>query len=223
MACAGYILSDLLAITYPQQIPWGLAVAEWRWLVGVYDWDTVLLANNTVATVRSPLHLCSGYFPCAMQVTGGGVVELSEAAQIICFSSAGCSSISIHAVAIMCKNNTKSSFLVQGSFLSMSRVSFVGCRSDADGGVVYAYDLAKISIRACNFTDVHSDGFGGAVAAVGSGLTMSDSLLHNCSSRSGGGAVWASTNQDCFSENRTTVAYLDISTSLFSMCKAGGA
>jgi hypothetical protein len=216
-------MSDLLAITFPQEIQWRSAAAGWRWLVWAFDWDTVLLGNNAVAVASSPLILCTGYLPCAMQLRGEGAVEVSGAAQIACPSSVGCSSISVHDVAFMCKRNNKSVFRMEGSFLSMSNASFVGCSSDTDGSVVQAYDLATVSIQACNFTDVRSGGFGGAVAAIGSNLSISESLMHNCSSRRGGGAVWASAYPDCFATNEAKNAFLRISSSLFSLCSTGGA
>jgi hypothetical protein len=190
--------------------------------VFVYDWDRVSLADNTTAFASSPLSLCTKYLPCALQVRGDGAVELSGDAQFVCLSSAGCSSISIYAVDFTCRDNSKSAFQMQGSVLTMFKASFVGCRSGTDGGVVQAYNLAEVMINACNFTNVHSGGFGGAVAAYGSSLSVIDSRLHNCSSRSGGGAVWVSAFPNCF---RTSQAnnntYLHIITSVFVRCSTG--
>jgi hypothetical protein len=189
----------------------------------VYDWDTVLLADNTTAFASIPLSLCTKYLPCALQVRGDGAVELSGDAQFVCLSSAGCSSISIYAVDFTCRNNSKSVFQMQGSVLTMFKASFVGCRSGTDGGVVQAYNLAEVVIQACNFTNVHSDGFGAAVAAYGSSLSVIDSRLHNCSSRSGGGAVWVSAFPDCFRMSQGKNTYLHIIRSVFVRCSTGTA
>ena len=124
--------------------------------------------------------------------------------------------------AFTCSNNVKSAFKIQGSRLTMSKVSFAGCRSETDGGVIQAYDLAEVVIEACNFTNVHSGGFGGAVAAHGSSLSISDSRLHNCSSSAGGGGVWVSAFQDCYGSNRTNNTYLHLSSSSFFLCSTGG-
>jgi hypothetical protein len=103
----------------------------------------------------------------------------------------------------------------------MSKVSFDGCRSETDGGVIQAYDLAEVVIEACNFTNVHSGGFGGAVAAHGSSLSIFESQMYNCSSSGGGGAVWVSAFQDCYGSNRTNNTYLHLLASSFSLCSTG--
>ena len=216
----------MLAFAQPNFVKWGPAAAGWRWFVFVYDWDTVFIADNATAFAYSPISLCTGYLPCELLVRGGsnGTLELSGNAQIQCLSSAGCSSISVQGFGLTCKNNTQSAFRVEGSALSALDVSFDGCRSDTDGGVIQAYDLAEVTIDGCNFTDVHSAGFGGAVAAYGANLSVSNSRLHNCTSLSGGGAVWASAFPDCFATAYWSQAYstrLYISASLFSLCNTG--
>ncbi len=189
----------------------------------VYDWDKVSLSDKTTTFISSQLSLCIKYLPCALQVWGDGALELSGNAQLACLASAGCSSISIYAVNFTCQNNSKSVFQMQGSNLNMFEASFVGCRSDTDGSVVQAYDLAEVIINACNFTNVHSDGFGGAVAAYGSSLSVIDSRLHNCSSSSGGGAVWVSAFPDCFRTSQANSTYLHIIRSVFVRCSTGTA
>ena len=192
----------------------------------VYDWDTVVLADSVTVFASSSLSLCTYNWPCALQLMGEadglGAVELSADAQLECLSSVGCTDISLHSIAFKCSNNVKSAFKIQGAGLSMSKASFADCFSETDGGVVQAYDLAKVVIDSCNFTNVHSGGFGGAVAAYGSSLFVSESRMHNCSSRGGGGAVWSSAFQDCYGSNRTNDTYLRVSSSLFSLCSTGG-
>ena len=218
------LLSDMLAFTSPNFVQWGPAAAGWRWLVFVYDWDTVFVADNGTAFAYSTTSLCTGHIPCTLQVRGGsnGTLELSVNAQVQCLSSAGCSSISIRGVGLICKNNTKSAFRMEGSTLSALDVSFDRCSSDTDGGVIQAYYLAEVTIDRCNFTNVHSDGFGGAVAVYGANLSISDSRLHNCTSFSGGGAVWASAFPDCFASAQAKSTHLYISASVFSLCNTGG-
>jgi hypothetical protein len=219
------ILHDMLAFTAPRHVPL-LGAASWRSLVFVYDWDTAVLADNVTVFASSTVSLCTDLWPCALQLMGEannpGVVVLYGEAQLECLSSVGCSGISLHSVAFTCSSNVKSAFKIQGSNLTMSKVSFAGCRSKTDGGVVQAYDLAKVVIEACNFTDVHSGGFGGAVALHGSSLSVSGSRWHNCSSSGGGGAVWASVFQDCYGSNRNNKTYLRLSSSSFILCSTGG-
>ena len=211
------------AVTYPQDNSFS-AAAGFRCLVFVFDWDTVVVPDNATASLSNEVNLCHGYLPCALWLTGENnvAVDVSENGQFLCLASAGCLQVSIRSMAFNCRNNTKSLLKMQGSVLIMSNGSFNGCQADSDGGVVQAYDMAKVDIEACRFKDVYSSGFGGAVAAHGSSLTISDSLLYNCSARSGGGAVWISAFQDCYGGNQTLDTQLRISSSIFSRCNSAG-
>ena len=192
-------------------------------MVYVYDWDTVLISDNV--TISEQLNLCSdGFAPCALQLRGDAQATINVLAngRFVCLSGAGCSQISVRSVVFACSSNIKSLFQMKDSSLSMWNVSLAGCQSDSDGGVVQAYYGAVVKIAACRFTDVYSNGFGGAVAAYGSNLSISDSLFHNCSSRSGGGAVWTSAFQDCYGSNGTQNTELYIIWSNFSRCSTSG-
>jgi hypothetical protein len=214
----------LLAITASRVIVWP-NTSFFGWLVFAYDWDSIILKNDTAALASNPLSLCFENMPCALQIRGekSAVVEISGQGQVACSISSGCSSISIYSVAFICSRNERSAFRMQGSSLNLRRVSFAGCSSNTDGGVVWAYDKANIFIDGCSFADLRSWGFGGAVAAHGSNLSVVDSHLRNCSSHLGGGAVWASAFPDCFNANETANSFLFISSSSFSLCTSGGA
>ena len=222
--CAG-VLEDLRGFTLPQDVNWAAPVAGWRWLQFVYDWDTITLNNNAAASFTSQLNLCAKHFPCSLQIRGQAheTVEVSRDGQLVCLSSAGCSRISIDSVAFSCRHNSQSIFKVQGSVLFMSNTSFSGCGSNTDGGVVQAFDMATVEIKNCTITDAYSSGFGGAIAAYGSNVSISGSSLHNCFAAKGGGAVWSAMYQSCYGSNQTFNTSLYISISVFSRCNTNGA
>ena len=218
-------LKDVLGITFPKDLFWSSTISlGWRWLLDVYDWDTIIVSNNFTALVSYELQLCTENFPCVLQVKGfGAKVEVSGSGQITCLSSLGCSQISVTTTSFVCSNNTKSVFKMQSSFLTLQNVSFTDCWSDNDGGVVQAYDMATVMIEAGIFLDIHSSGFGGVLSAYGSNLTIMASYFHNCSALGGGGAVWSSAFQDSYGSNQVRNNYLRITSSNFSLCTAGGA
>ena len=214
-----------MAITFPQEIPWPVATHGSRWLVFAYDWDHVLVSENTTAFVSGELSLCAEYTPCTLQVIGepGAVVGVSGNGQIVCLSSAGCSKILIQSLAFECSDTSKTLFVMQGTILDLSNVTVRDCKSDTDGGVVQAYNLAEVFIESCSFANILSSGFGGAIAAYGSNLSVSDSLFQNCSSHNGGGAIWSAAFQGCYGSTETQNTQLFISSSLFKMCSTRGA
>ena len=196
----------------------------WQWLIFVYDWDTIVVSKN-VTSFASKLDLCNDYIPCALHLRGEdhAIVEVAENGQLVCLSSAGCSQISIQSVFFACSNNTNSLLKVQGSLLNLFNTTFTSCQSETDGGVVQAYYMAEVNMDACHFRDIYSSGYGGAVAAYGSNLSISNSWFYNCSSRSGGGAVWSSAFQDCYGSNETHNTQLIIMSSMFFLCNTNGA
>jgi len=214
----------MVAVTFPQNIPFFTGYA-WGWLAFVFDWDTITILGNVTIQLSSNVYLCVDYLPCTLRLKGeaDGAVEVAGNGQLVCLSSADCSTITIQSVVFTCSNNTKSVFKMQGSTLTLSSSSFTGCQADSDGGLIQAYDTAEVDIIACHFADIRSDGFGGVVAAYGSNLSILDSWLHNCTSRSGGGAIWASAFKDCYGSNRTQNTQLRISSSLLSSCSTSGA
>jgi len=218
-------MQDLQSFTFPQEIAWGPAVAGWRWLVFAYDWDVVTLSDNVTVRASNALNLCTANFPCALKLWGGvySEMELFGDVQLACLSSAGCSSIYIHSVVFKCISTNRSALKIEGSLLGMFNASFVGCSANTDGGVIQAYALAEVVIESCNFTNVFSGGFGGAVASYGSSLYISNSVLHNCTSLRGGGAVWSSAFQGCYGSDVTNNTYLHIWSSVFSQCSTGSA
>ena len=218
-------MQDLLAFTLPQTVLWGSRLLGWRWLLFAYDWDTVIIPDNVTAFALDGLNLCTQYYPCTFLLRGGpyATVTVSGNGQFVCLSSAGCPQMTITSVTFICSNNTKSAMKMQGSVLMIANSSFEGCRSDTDGGVIQAYDSAQVLVEACQFVDIFSSGFGGAIAAYGSNLSILYSLIQNCSALRGGGAVWSAAFQDCYGSNKTQSTQLHISSSVFSQCSTAGA
>jgi hypothetical protein len=214
-------LGDLRAVA-PALDFFPAAAAGWGFLQHIYDWDTVVLDGNaTVRTLESELNLGTLNLPCVLQLKG--VMKFSGSGQFFCSSDFGCSRISFQSVSSLCWNNSKTVLKMQGSMLIMSNSSFAGCGSDTDGGVVQAYDLAEVVIDSCNFTDTFSSGFGGAVAAYGSNLSISRSFFQSCIASRGGGAVWSAVFQDCYGSNKIQNTNLLIIYSVFKSCCTGGA
>ena len=227
---SGGLIQDMLAIIFPQNIAPAFVGLGWPWLVYVFDWDLIALSDTATASLSAEINLCYEYFPCVLQLGGEphGTVEVFGNGRLLCLSSAGCTQISIRAVAFDCSSNNKSLFTMQGSALIVSNSSFTGCHTDSDGGVVQAYDMAKVDIEGCHFDHTYTTGFGGAVAAYGSNLSISASTFHNCSARNGGGALWIHAFQvcaPCYGESATTLTYntqLWITSSVFSHCTTPG-
>ena len=168
--------------------------------------------------------MCTGYVPCKLNVRGGNGAAVSTLGdvQLACLASRGCTGISISSVAVSCRNNSMSLFQMQNSALTLSKMSFVGCSSLTNGGVINAYDRSEVAIAGSNFSHVRSGRFGGAVAAFGSNLFISNSQFYNSSSISGGGAVWASAFPDCFDSKQIVKTNLHVAASRFNLCRSGG-
>ena len=203
------------------------APAGWpNWLLFVYDWDTITLSPNFTASVPVGVDLCSGFFPCSVYFKGEprGAVEFSGNGYFSCLANLGCSTIMIEFISFACHNrlNEISVFKVQGSTLIVTQSSFSSCRSDTDGGAIQSYELAEVMLQSCNFNDVHSSGFGGVVSAFGSNLSISNSVFSNCSSQSGGGAVWSSAFQGCYGSTQPSSTLLNIEKSQFHSCRSDG-
>lgn len=223
-------LQDLQAVSIPEDVPW--AAAGWpNWLLSVFDWDIITLnQTSTMQTVsiQAGVALCTSFFPCSVFIRGSlpqGNVEVSGSGSISCFSGNGCETIRIEGVSFVCNENRKDStpmFKIQGSTLDIFASSFIGCRSDTDGGLIQAYDLADVSIQSCHFHGILSRGFGGAVAAFGSNLKIVDSIFTNCLSNSGGGAVWASAYEGCYGSMTPYNTVLDINSTVFKECSTQG-
>ena len=59
----------MLALTPYRVVTWPPAIIGWGWLF-YYDWDEIILVLNVTDFILSELKLCTGFFPCDMQLTG---------------------------------------------------------------------------------------------------------------------------------------------------------
>ena len=125
---------------------------------------------------------------------------------------------------VTCQNriSQESVIGVQGSTLEISNSSINDCQSNADGGFIQSYDNAVVTVDSCNFSNLHSNGLGGAIASLGSNLSISHSSFSNCSSNGGGGAVWSSELQACFGSLQIYNTSLLIKSSKFIECSTRG-
>ena len=216
--------NDFLAVPAPRIVPWGSTDLEW--LLFVFDWDTISVLNSDISMLTFGLSLCTGVFPCFARLVGepGGSIELSGSGSLSCKKSSGCLGLSVYGMSLHCHDRASAEpvFLVQGTVLQVTNVTFSNCSSDTDGGVIQAFDLAEVVIQSSRFENVHSQGFGGAIAAFGSNLSISASQFSNCSSKSGGGCVWSAAFQGCYGSSLALSTNLEIHNTLFDRCSTEG-
>ena len=191
--------------------------------IDAYDWDTLLVSS---CVMQFKLDLCTGIFPCSLSVRGVGVSVMLQQGpgSFSCLRSSGCYGIVLENLHFTCLDdeNIAAILKVQGSLLTISNSTFIGCASTKDGSIVQSYDSAFVLIRNCIFQNVGSHGFGGAISAVGSHLQVFQSHFLNCSSSSGGGAIWASTYA-CYGTERSEMTTLLIDSCLFRECRSPAA
>ena len=172
-SCFSDSLSDFWILSLPQNISWPVDGSV-DIFVDVYDWDRMQLNKNVF--LHTNINLCYGFFPCAIFISGNdnAMMNRTKSASIFCLRL----------------------FEVEGSnFLSISS-SFSGCSSFSDGAFVQAYAQAQVQIEFSSFTNCRSMGYGGALSFVDSIAQLLNITIHNCSSESGGGGIWASFYHD---------------------------
>ena len=163
----------------------------------MYDWDVVIVSSEASAYLQSTFELCTGIFPCFLSVLGVNLGKVLRQGQgsLLCLSSSGCAGITLVNLQFSCTGSISAKPLiqVQGSTLTVSNSSFSSCFSMDDGSIIKSYDASVVYVTSSTFYNLRSDGFGGAISAVGSRVYLSTTKFINCTSSSGGGAVWVST------------------------------
>ncbi len=105
---------------------WGLAapsVVAWPagpgtdFLLEVYDWDTVALAQHAShregdgrsADLAVKIDLCTRFYPCTLSLSGAdglggghGALHQSGAGAIVCIASSGCTGLSVQSLDLLC-------------------------------------------------------------------------------------------------------------------------
>ncbi len=217
-------LNDLHILIHPKEEIWnksGLA-----WLLDVYDWDLVIVNREEAAQLPFGLRLCVKFFPCSMRIKGDpvGMIQRQRTGYFSCHSSDGCKMLRLENINLVCQNEvlSKSTFEVQGSYLTLVNSSFSGCKSNENGGVIQSYDRSDVVIDKSNFSDSQSSGFGGAVAAYGGSVHVFGSFFSDVHATRGGGAIWASAYQSCFGLSQFYDTILEIKASIFANCTTEG-
>ena len=181
---------DLLSVYFPNSIPWPVSAA---YFLDIYDWDTILLHGT--ASISIGIDLCSGIFPCALNVRGLGPASTLSivGGSVSCLVTNGCSTVRLGSLSITCSSAVaaESVFRMQGSSLVIQNSTVSGCSSVADGGFAFAYGMASVQISSCIFEDMHTTASGGVVKAAGSLVMIQESNFINCSAVGGGGVLWA--------------------------------
>jgi serine/threonine protein kinase len=215
---------DLYALLHPKEATWN--ISGQGWLVGIYDWDLVVVDAHVVAALSFGLNLCVGLFPCSMRIKGNpvGVIQRQKSGHMTCLASNGCQSLILEGVSIFCDGtqHQMSTFKIQGSNLTIFNSAFAGCVSSTDGSVIQSFDRSTVVINVSSFSDAHSAGFGGAIAAYGGSVNAFNSSFSNCSASGGGGAIWASAYQSIYGDSQYHDTVLEIKASIFANCSAGG-
>ncbi len=220
------LAQDLMAITSLNQVSWG---AGEGWLINVFDWDTILVDENTPAELSFNLDLCTGIRPCFAHIKGSkfGMIRQSGGGYISCLGSHHCTGLVLESVWIACKDIRTSNSVLKsvGSTISVINSSFSDCSSQTDGGAIQAYDRSQVQIMFSTFRNLHSYGRGGAVGIHKSDLNMTGCNFYNTSSDKGGGGVWASF-QETYGAQETAELSIRILNSQFRKCTSksfGGA
>ena len=127
-------------------------------------------------------------------------------------------------VSFRCERSSASGSVlkIQGSTATIFNTSFIDCSSISDGGIVQSYDNASVDITSSNFRNIHSFGYGGAISAFGSQVRIRSSSFYNCTSSSGGGAIWAASFESCYGSLRSINTTVIIESSSFLACSSSG-
>ena len=215
----------MFAIAYPRDISWK---SGRLWFIDSFDWDTVVIPHNTTLILDFRLELCTGFFPCMLSIKGephdNSTMLWTANSSIACSSTMGCLGVELELFNLKCgfELSSEPAIQIQGSFLRVVNSSFAGCSSLSDGAVINSFDQAETNISSSRFIDLHSAAFGGAISAVGSSIYLQNSDFVNCTSQSGGGAIWASSYQGCYGSTDSQNSTIIISSCFFQRCSTNG-
>ena len=217
--CAG-TFGDFFSVTHPAAFTWPADRADY---LEIYDWDQIILEQP--ANLSLKLDLCLGIFPCAININGQGPAPILAitTGYISCLASAGCSMVQLDSVSIACSSAVGANpvLTLQGAFLALYNVNISGCSSVTNGGFIFSYDMATVLMSACLFQNMHTLGYGSVLMAAGSEVTIEESVFINCSSDSGGGALWA-TVYICTGSQYMAQTNVHINSSSFISCSSPG-
>ena len=214
--------ADLHSVSLPSITGWP---ANQAGFLDLYDWDSVILSRPAV--LSHPLDLCTGILPCALSVRGdgsaGATLLRTAGGAIRCLASAGCWRVGLESLAIACGPDDAEGPILRldGSTLALHNVSATGCASLADGALLSSSGPADVRIVACAFRDLRSGGRGGALKASGGRVAISNTTFDDCSSATGGGAIWA-TAYFCTRSDEPVPTSITVSSSRFENASSAG-
>jgi predicted outer membrane repeat protein len=221
------LIGELHTILAPRVHAWPNVTSPGNF-VDVHDWDVMVFTDGGTSYLTGTIRLCRSIFPCKLDVvgTGPGVIERTDGS-ISCLLSAGCLGVTLESLNVVCGGNVhpQSLFIIQGSAFTCVNVSFYGCSSATDGGIVKSYDSATLVINSSRFDGARSLGFGGALVVLGSSAFISNTRFRNCSASLGGGAIWAvwASVFQCYGSDKSDITILHIDrSSSFTSCASGG-
>jgi predicted outer membrane repeat protein len=184
--------NDLWALMLPQVFKWPTSL---RNFIDIFDWDIVMLDEFDQNLLNSQFDFCNGLLPCKLSVQGNGksVLKQQQGGAISCRDSMLCLGISFNSVHVVCsgKPSDFSVLVIQGASLVVTNSSFTTCSSKVDGGVIQAFGGASVTVKNSIFTSSYAEGGGGAISLVGGNLKLLNTAFENCSSRLGGGCIFA--------------------------------
>ena len=193
-----------------------------------YDWDVHVLDKNEATYLKDQLVLCTGFLPCKLSIfaQSSAILHIADNGSIICSLKVGCDTIWLSSLKLICLNASQYPVLnMEGSLLSIVNSNFSNCSSNDYGGLIKSFNNATVIVHCSVFTNISSSSYGGVISAVGSRVSVFDSIFSNCRSAQGGGAIWAAQYQ-CFGSSGTQDTKIEIKGTSFDSCRSdasGGA
>ena len=221
--CPG-LLNDLMVLSAPRQLSWPTDCRADEF-IDLYDWDHILLDEQSISILPVRILLCHGVFPCMMDIRGsrGAILRRLGSGSIVCLASSGCTGIILESLYFQCVDTepSMSAFKIQGATITVTNSSFNRCWSHENGGIIQSFNLAHVNVLNSSFSDLHTTGFGGAISAFGSIVHTINSQFRNCSSEGGGGAIWA-TSYQCYGSEVLVGTSVYVDSSEFLGCFTSG-
>jgi hypothetical protein len=157
-------------------------------LIDAYDWDRIIVSSDHAATLYTPITLCTGLFPCQLELRGiasatlvenslsaassfsiaanrgrsdvrRGQMQIAANGSIICLKSAGCTGVSMQSLHVMCTTSDSGG---GGNSMAVSDSPVLEV-----GGTVVATVWDTAFVRCSSTTDGSSiQAYGGASVTI---------------------------------------------------------
>jgi hypothetical protein len=202
---------------------------EESWFIDVFDWDTATVDATVPTQTSISLDLCSGIFPCSLNIQGrqsqAALFLQSDLGFISCSFGSGCSGIRLNSINVSCSRGVirRPIFKIRDSNIKISNAHFSNCSFEQDGGIVQSFGDSYMFIEFSTFHNISSLGSGGVISAFGGKVSVLKSTFTNCFSLHGGGAIWASEYRNCYGDNLSLNTTVIVESSTFWGCSSGSA